>query len=79
MRCIERLGQCVFVGGSVCVRNVKSVHALVVGFVRRVSRVVYVVRIRVEYKTGCSIRAGTIPFIRNNNNHQGDVVAEGDV
>ena len=52
MRCIERLGQCaVRVGGSVCVRNVKSVLALVVGFVRRVSRVVYVVRIRVEYKT----------------------------
>ena len=36
------------IGGSVCVRNVKGVLALVVGFVRRVSRVVYVVRIRVE-------------------------------
>ena len=39
------------IGGSVCVRNVKGVLALIVGFVRRVSRVVYVVRIRVEYKT----------------------------
>ncbi len=30
-------------------------------------------------RRSCSIRAGTIPFIRNNKNHQGDVVAEGDV
>ena len=35
----------------VCVRNVKSFHARGVGFVRRVSWMVYVVRVCVEHKT----------------------------
>ena len=73
MRCIERLGQC----------SVRLAVALVFGMLRAFLHLllglygalvgwfmlyVYVLNTR----RSCSIRAGTIPFIRNNNNHQGD-------